>query len=225
MKSTMRLARIVMALLPPPSQYRITGGAAIRRRAAGDARDQSDAEGERQPRRTVIAPARRQHRHDAQDHDGDAPAQHDRIEHDQKPHAERQPRRHRDRQRSHFAPGAAANLGNGKRRRCHKVDQQDRDGGDARIVDRGDQRHVDHRAAEAGEAAREAGQRRDRHGGIEAGLGEGSREGFAVGKIDHVPVPAPLCSSGMQAWRLGRAGTRHAAALPPRPDAAINEAA
>jgi hypothetical protein len=107
-------------------------------------------------------------------------------QHDEKPDTKRQPCRHCDRQRSHLAPGAAAQLRNGKRRRRHQIHQQDGDRCDARIVDRRDERHVDHRAAEAGEAACDAGQRGDRHRRVDAGLGERGRESFTGGEIDHI---------------------------------------
>ena len=72
-----------------------------------------------------------------------------------------------------------------ERHAAGEIDQQQGRRGDARLVDRGDQRDVDQRRAEAREAAHEAGQRRDREGCGKAAVGQRGRKGRQVGKVDH----------------------------------------
>ena len=144
---------------------------------------------DRQRRRAVIAPARHQHARAAiSTSDGDEPAQHDRV----------------DARAAVMAPNgtatAAATRSAAPRASVHCAQRRGTangdaptksisssvHGGDARIVDRGHQRHVDQRRAEAGEAAhqrpparRSPAPRRKRR------IGEGGGEGRAVGKFDH----------------------------------------
>ena len=95
MKNTIRFARTVTALLAPPSQKMITGGPCDLHRAAAETREQADTDRDRQRRLAVIAPARREDGEQPQHQHGDEPAQHDRIDMDERHRAER----HRERRR------------------------------------------------------------------------------------------------------------------------------
>ncbi len=80
MKNTIRLARIGRGVLPRLEPVDDHGGPGDLHRAGAEAREQPDAERDRQRRLAAIAPAGHQHGQQAEHQERDAPAQHDRIE-------------------------------------------------------------------------------------------------------------------------------------------------
>jgi len=71
------------------------------------------------------------------------------------------------------------------------VDHSHGGSGDARPVERADQRHIDQRRAEAGKAAHQSGQHRDSERQHKARIRDRGGKGSAVReKIDHEECPA-----------------------------------
>ena len=116
------------------------------------------------------------------------PAQHGRVDHQQRHRSERDRDCGTEEDRQYLPPRALRGCPHREGARAGSVDQQQRHGRDAGSVDRGDERHVDQRRAEARKTAHRPGQYRDTNRGDELRLRDDGGKGRAVGKVDHGTV-------------------------------------
>ena len=151
----------------------------------------------------MITPARQQDAEEREHQPRHEPAQHSRIDDAQRHRSERNRDGGGDEDRHHFAPGAMPERAHGERRGARGVDQQERHGGGARIIDRGDERHVDQGRAESGKAPHQTRQGGNRERGPKTVVRNRGGKKRAVGK-DHGGETQGASRSIAGRGRLGR---------------------